>query len=96
MLGQLRYLIKVIDYFTKWTETKALANITATKIVNFFKGNILAMFVVPHVVVIENGMQFIYIILRSLLGELKIKQNFVSIEHPQKNGQAKAASRGSN
>lgn len=38
-----------------------MANITATKIVNFFKGNILARFVVPHVVVIENGMQTIHL-----------------------------------
>lgn len=57
--GQLRYLILVVDYFTKYIKFKALANITTTNIVNFFKRNMLARFVVPQAFVIDNGTNFI-------------------------------------
>lgn len=42
--GKLGYLIFVIDYLTKWIEAKALATITITNVIKFFKKNVLAKF----------------------------------------------------
>lgn len=44
----LKYLIIVVDYFTKWTEVEALANITAVSVFKFFKRNVIAKFEVPQ------------------------------------------------
>lgn len=72
-----------MDYFTKWIEVETLANITIENVLKFFKRNILAKFGVPQAIVTDNRMQFIDKMLRSMLEELKIKQNFMSVEHPQ-------------
>lgn len=87
--GNLGYLIVIVDYFTKWIEVEALTNITVTNVIKFFKRNILAMFTVPQAIVIDNRTYFIDKILKSLLEELKIRQHFASVEHPQTNSQAK-------
>lgn len=76
-------MIIVMDYFTKWIEVETLANITIENVLKFFKRNILAKFGVPQAIVTDNRMQFIDKMLRSMLEELKIKQNFMSVEHPQ-------------
>lgn len=83
-LGQLGYLIVIVDYFTKWIEVEALANITATH--KFFKRNVLARFRVPQAVVIDNEMQLKEKRLKILLEELNMRQNYASVEHPQTNG----------
>lgn len=44
---QLKYLIVVIDYFTKWIRAEALSNITETNVLKFFIRNILFRFGVP-------------------------------------------------
>lgn len=49
------------------------------------------MFVVPHAIVMYNGKRFIDKRLRSLLEELRIKQDFVWVEHPQTNCQDEVA-----
>lgn len=58
MFGQLRYLIIVVDYFTKWIEAKALAKIITVNVVKKFK-NILSRFRVPQSIVTDNGPYFI-------------------------------------
>lgn len=79
------YLIIAVDYFTKWIEAKALKKITTTNIFKIFKNN-LAQFEVPQFVVTDNGTQFINRKFKNPQEELKIKQHFSSVEHPQTNG----------
>lgn len=74
VLGQLKYLIIIMDYFTKWIETKALANITTTKILKFLKSNVLSRFGVPQAIVANNRTQFIDKRFKILLEELKVKK----------------------
>ncbi|MCH80654.1 gypsy retrotransposon integrase-like protein [Trifolium medium] len=90
---QLKYLIVDVDYCTKWVEAEALAKITAANVIKFFKRNILAGFGVPQSVVTDNGSQFIDRKIQQMMENFKIKQQFSSVEHPQTNGQAKAANR---
>lgn len=80
-MGQIKYLIVAMDYFTKWIDVEALENITTANILKFFKRNILNKFGVPDVIITDNEMQFINKKLKRLLDELKIKQHFASTEH---------------
>jgi hypothetical protein len=54
-LGQCKFLIVGVDYFTKWVEAEAIPNISGETILRFFKKNILARFGIPQVVVTDNG-----------------------------------------
>ncbi|GAU25741.1 hypothetical protein TSUD_216720 [Trifolium subterraneum] len=90
---QAKYLIVVVDYFTKWIEAKPLAKIGASHILRFFKRNVLARFGIPQVVVTDNGMQFTKKKFQEFLAAIGTTQHFTSVEHPETNGQAEAASR---
>ena len=55
---QLRFLIVVIDYFTKWVEAKPVTTIGEAKVTSFVWKNITCRFGVPHVIKSDNGKQF--------------------------------------
>ncbi|GAU45421.1 hypothetical protein TSUD_182900 [Trifolium subterraneum] len=90
---QVKYLIVVVDYFTKWIEAEPLAKIGASHILRFFKRNVLARFGIPQVVVTDNGTQFTNKKFQEFLAAIGTTQHFTSVEHPQTNGQAEAANR---
>jgi hypothetical protein len=46
--GNCKFAVVVVDYFTKWVEAKALANITAPTIQKFSWQNIVCIFWVPR------------------------------------------------
>lgn len=92
-MGQLRFLIVVVDYFTKWIEAEVLATITSARVQHFFYKNVINRFRVPRVLVTDNRTQFTSRGFRDLMSGLHINQHFTSVEHPQTNGQAEAANR---
>ncbi|RDX84297.1 Tf2-8, partial [Mucuna pruriens] len=92
-LGQVKYLILVIDYFTKWIEAKVVATISAERIKHFYWKNIICHFGLPTEIVSNNGMKFASRSTRDFCTQWKIKQHFTSIEDPQTNRQAEAANR---
>ena len=53
--GQVRFLLVVIDYFTKWVEAEALATITEARIKNFVWKNIICRFGIPLTIISDNG-----------------------------------------
>lgn len=71
--GQLKYLIVVVDYFTKWMEVEALAKITMANILKFLKRKILTRFGIPQVIITDNGTQFSDRNLKALMEELRVK-----------------------
>jgi hypothetical protein len=46
--GNCKFAVVAVDYFTKWVDAKALANITAPTIQKFFWQNIVCRFGVPR------------------------------------------------
>jgi len=89
----MKSLIVVIEYFTKWVEAKSVAQITAHKVQYFVWKNIVCHFGIPRHLVSDNGTQFSSQQLGKLFLDLRVKQVFASVEHPQKNGQVELANR---
>ena len=55
---QLRFIVVVIDYFTKWVKAKLVTTITKAKVTSFVWKNIICRFGVPCVIISDNGKQF--------------------------------------
>ena len=55
---QLKFLIVVIDYFTKWIEAELITMIIEAKITSFVWKNIICKFGVPRVIILKNQKQF--------------------------------------
>ena len=67
LLG-IRYFLATMECFTKWVETKPLAQIRETNIIKFIYKNILSKFGIPRAFVSNNRNQFIRYKVKDLLG----------------------------
>ncbi|GKA74495.1 reverse transcriptase domain-containing protein, partial [Tanacetum coccineum] len=56
--GKVKFLIVVIDYFTKWIEAKPVTTITGNQVKKFVWDNIVCRFGLPREIVSNNGKQF--------------------------------------
>jgi len=92
-LGQLKFLVVAVDYFTKWIKGEPLSTISSAKIRSFTFKNIICRFGIPAEIVTDNGTQYADKNFRLMLEGLRVKQHFTSVEHPQSNGQAEAANK---
>ncbi|XP_072084746.1 uncharacterized protein [Arachis hypogaea] len=90
---QMKYLVVAIDYFSKWIEAHPLAKITSSQMISFVWKSIICRFGVPGHIITDNGRQFTDHSFKEFLQNLKIKQHFSSVEHPQSNGLAEAANK---
>nr|KYP75220.1 Pol polyprotein [Cajanus cajan] len=91
--GQCKFVLVAVDYFTKWIEAEPLATITANNVQKFLWKSIVTRFRIPYAIVTDNGLQFVDHKFKKFLQDLGIKHRFTSVEHPQANGQAEAATK---
>jgi len=91
--GQLKFLIVGVDYYTKWIEAEAVANITAESVRRFYWKKIICHFGLPKEIVSDNGTQFASQTVVDFYKHLRIQTKFVSVIHPQGNGQAESANK---
>ena len=82
-----------MDYFTKWMEAKALANIRDVDVKNFVWRNIVTRFGVPESLVSDNGLQFNSRAFREFCSNLNIKNKYSTPAYPQSNGQVEATNK---
>ncbi|KAL2252709.1 UNVERIFIED_CONTAM: Ribonuclease HI [Sesamum indicum] len=78
--AQKKFIILAVEYFSKWVEAEAVARISEKEMINFIWKNIICRFEIPREIT-------------SWLKELKIRQNFTSVGHPQSNGQTEVTNR---
>ncbi|GJX86673.1 reverse transcriptase domain-containing protein [Tanacetum coccineum] len=90
---RVKFLVVAIDYFIKWVEATPLATITGKNILKFVWSNIVCRFGISGVIISDNGKQFAENPFRDWCNELKIKQKFTSVAHPQANGQTEVTNR---
>ena len=83
----------VVDYFTKWAEVEALANIRDAVVKKFVWKNIVTRFGVPDSLISDNGLQFDSRAFREFCSDLDIKNRYSTPAYPQGNGQAEAVNK---
>ena len=92
-VGNKKYLLVCIDYFTKWVETEPLTNIRDVDVKKFICKNIVTRFGVPCVLIFDNGLQFDSKAFRKYCSDLGRKNRYPTPAYPQGNGQAEAISK---
>ncbi|KAK8948470.1 hypothetical protein KSP39_PZI005589 [Platanthera zijinensis] len=91
--GQRRFLLVMVDYFSKWMEVKALAKVTSQVVRNFIWGEIICRHGLPQAIVTDNGPQFASTEFIRFCEQLGIDLRFASVHHPRSNGQVEAANK---
>ena len=84
--GNKKWLLVGTDYFTKWVETKPLANIRDVDVKRFVWKNIVTWFKIPYTLISNNGLQFDSKAFRRYCCELGIKNRYSTLDYPQWNG----------
>ena len=90
---QVKFIVIVIDYFTKWVVAEPLAVITKTKIQHFMWKNLVCRFGIPQVIIFDNRRQFDSHKFKDFYKELGIRNHYSSPRHPQANGQTEVTNR---
>lgn len=80
------------NYFTKWVETEALANIKDVDVKKFV-WNIITRFGVPWALILDNGLQFDSKAFRDYYSNLGIINRYPTLAYPQSNGRQKQLTR---
>ena len=83
VMGNKKYLLVGIDYFTKWVEAEPLANIQDVDAKRFVWKNIVTRFGIPHVLISDNGLQFDSKMFRKYCGELGITNRYSTSAYPK-------------
>ncbi|KAK8928988.1 hypothetical protein KSP39_PZI017133 [Platanthera zijinensis] len=91
--GQRKFVLVMVDYFTKWIEAKALARTTSQIVKNFIWGEIACRFGIPLAIITDNGPQFASLELGDFCKQLGTDLRFASVHHPRSNGQVEAANK---
>ena len=91
--GNRRFVLVAVDYFIKWAEAKALANIQDVDVKKFVWKNIVTRFGVPNTLISDNGLQFDSKAFRDFCHDLGIMSKYSTPAYPQSNGQAKPLTR---
>ena len=75
-MGNRRFVLVVVDYFTKYAEAEALSNIRDVDVKKFVWRNIVTRFGVLDPLVSNNGLQFDSKAFREFYSDLGIKKIF--------------------
>ncbi|XP_010684901.1 uncharacterized protein LOC104899412 [Beta vulgaris subsp. vulgaris] len=89
-VGQKKFVIVAVYYFTKWVEVEAMRGITTNDVKEFIWKNIIIRFGLPQSIVFDNGPQFETPKRKEWLADQDIKAHFTIVAHPQANGQVEA------
>jgi transposase InsO family protein len=82
---QKRYLLVVVDYFTRWVEMFALRTITATDMVNILINEVFCRYGIPSYILSDNGPQFVAGLFNEICRSLGMGHKLTANYHPQTN-----------
>ena len=92
-MGQCKFAIIGVNYFTKWAEAKPLATITEQKVRNFIWRSMICRFSIRKALISDNGKQFDNHKFKKFCAKLGIKNYCSSPAHLQSNGLAEVTIR---
>jgi transposase InsO family protein len=84
--GNLKYVVVVMEYFSKWIEAKPLATITSATLQKLFWQSIVCRFGVPKAITVDNGTQFDAKTFKTFCSQIDTKIHFASVRHSKSNG----------
>lgn len=70
-----------------------MERVTVERVCQFYWRNIICRFGLPWVIVSDNGVQFASVFVVEFYKNLRIQNQFISIEHPQANSRAEAVNK---
>jgi len=81
-----RYIVVAIDYFTKWTEARALERANANEVSTFILEEIICRHGMPKIILSDRGSHFDNQVISELMNRFKIQHRFSTPYHPKTNG----------
>jgi hypothetical protein len=87
------FILVATDYFTKWTETVPLRNMTHREVISFVQEHIIYRFGLPQTLTTDQGTSFMSRQFREFMKSMKIKLLNSSLYYAQANGQAGASNK---
>src|SRR3989440_12500987 len=81
-----RYIIVAMDYFTKWPEAKAIADIKAETVAKFIYEEIICRHGVPGEILSDRGTSFVNKVIEKLCEQYQTRHRLTSPYRPQTNG----------
>jgi transposase InsO family protein len=88
-----RYLLVIVDRFTKLTRTVPLSTTVASEVARVFVEQWYCVYGPPVVLLTDNGTQFVAKFFQAVCKLLGVKQVFTTAYHPQTNGQCERFNR---
>ena len=85
-MGNRRFILVAVNYFTKWVEAEALANIRDMDVKKFVWKNIVIRFRVPDSLIYDNELQFDNRAFCEFCNDLGIRNRYSTPVYPQSNG----------
>ena len=88
-----KYIVVVVDYFTKWVEAIPTFNNTTDTAAHFFFNHVISCFGVPLQLISDHGKHFENEIFVELSSRLGFSHEFASPYYPQSNGQVEVVNK---
>ena len=87
-----KYIVVVIDYFSRWIKAESFGTLKAKQMAKFIKKSLICRYGVSHHIVTDNGVQF-QAEIAELLQRYGIEHHKSSPYRPQANGAVEAANK---
>ena len=82
---QKRFLLVIVDYFTRWIEVFPMNVTTSTAVAEVLMDQVFARYGLPRYILSDNGPQFVSNLFNEFCRLLKIQRKFTANYHPQTN-----------
>ena len=87
------FVLVLTDYFTKWIEAEAFAQVTEKEVRGFVWKNVICRHGLPYEIVTDNGSQFMSGNFKDFCNKWDIRLSPSTPRYPQGNGQAESSNK---
>lgn len=88
-----RFILVVIDYFTKWVEATSFTSVTRSVVVRFIKREIICRYSLPRKIITDDGTNLNNKMMGEMCKEFKIQHHNSTPYRPKMNGAVEAANK---
>jgi len=88
-----RFILVVIDYFTKWVEAASYASVTRSVVVRFIKREIIFRYGLPRKIITDNGTNLNNKMMGEMCEEFKIQHHNSTPYRPKMNRAVEVANK---